>query len=323
MGRPALTDDDFRARVRIGKETECWPWMGPIHQLNGHGLFRNKAAHRHAWLLHSGQKIPPGLQIGHTCNDLSCCNPRHLIMGRRSDIAKKMTDADFWASVDVRESNECWVWKGPRDKFGYGRFSKERTHRYSWKTHNKQDVAPDMCVCHRCDNPPCVNPRHLFLGTRADNNMDRTMKGRTVTNNGVANGNSKLTETDVIAILNAWIAGESPYAIAPRFGVHMTLVHQIVAGKIWTHVPGMPGAPTLDQIRSRGPVVRWNSTLDAETAVAIMKRLVTGENGNAIAREFGVSQNTIFKIRHGKSWAHLTGKNGVPTLDQMQAAMRR
>ena len=75
-------------------------------------------------------------------------------------------------------SAECWEWRGLRDKHGYGRKGPYKTtHRLAWEWANGP-VPAGMCVLHRCDNPPCCNPDHLFLGTQADNLADMVAKGR-------------------------------------------------------------------------------------------------------------------------------------------------
>ena len=85
----------------------------------------------------------------------------------------------FWAKVDKRGKNECWEWLSVTTHDGYGRiWFHEKfmgAHRFSWMIHH--DSGPgELCVCHTCDNPICVNPNHLFLGTITDNMQDRISK---------------------------------------------------------------------------------------------------------------------------------------------------
>jgi hypothetical protein len=86
----------------------------------------------------------------------------------------------FWSKVDIKSADECWEWLSSKTSFGHGRFISENditAHRFSWILFN--GAIPDgLCVCHTCDNPGCVNPNHLWVGTKTDNNRDMTAKGR-------------------------------------------------------------------------------------------------------------------------------------------------
>lgn len=85
----------------------------------------------------------------------------------------------FWAKVD--RSGECWVWTGPKHSAGYGllRFNGKQisAHRLAWQLVGGQ-IWPGLCICHHCDNPPCVRPEHLFIGSHRDNMRDRRYKNQ-------------------------------------------------------------------------------------------------------------------------------------------------
>ena len=88
----------------------------------------------------------------------------------------------FWSKVDIHSEDECWIWKGAMTSRKYGSFfylgKMQPSHRISWMLHNNQIIPKTMYVCHSCDTPLCVNPKHLFLGTQKDNIQDCVKKGR-------------------------------------------------------------------------------------------------------------------------------------------------
>ena len=139
----------------------------------------------------------------------------------------------------------CWLWSGaPGDssKFGqYGRFRvrgvQEKAHRVAWMLY-RGAIPSDMHVLHRCDNPACVNPTHLFLGTNKDNVDDRVAKGRSGSDPrpGELHPLHRLSEGDVRAIRARCARGESGVALAREFGVHCATISEIVNRRKWRSV---------------------------------------------------------------------------------------
>lgn len=86
----------------------------------------------------------------------------------------------FWQKVT--KTNSCWLWTGAKSHNGYGRFSHKgkvkQAHRVAWEIQNGREFPAGKLACHVCDNPPCVNPAHLFVGTTKDNMRDASLKGR-------------------------------------------------------------------------------------------------------------------------------------------------
>lgn len=140
-------------------------------------------------------------------------------------------------SIRIGLAWECWEWMRGRNQFGYGqKWRNGRTnyaHRVTWEAFFGA-IPEGMYVLHACDNRPCCNPGHLFLGTYADNNADKAAKGRAPL--GEALPVSKLTETDVLEI-RAWRAsGETLKALASVYGVTPEAIGHVVRRRAWRHV---------------------------------------------------------------------------------------
>lgn len=133
----------------------------------------------------------------------------------------------------------CWEWDGTRVERGYGMVHWQGAmipaHRASYTVH-VGPIPDGLVVCHRCDNPPCIRPDHLFVGTPADNTADMFAKGRNHDTRGSANPAAKLDERQVAEIKAALRAGERRADIASRFMVSRNIVNFIATGRTWNHV---------------------------------------------------------------------------------------
>lgn len=133
---------------------------------------------------------------------------------------------------------ECWEWTGAVNSSGYGSFSwlnrREGAHRVAYKL-QIGDIPKGLCVCHRCDNRLCVNPGHLFLGTKAENNADMATKGRST--RGSRNPQAKLTEKQVRRIRADYEPRRVTQAkLAKRYGVHEATIWRIIHRVDWAHL---------------------------------------------------------------------------------------
>jgi len=179
---------------------------------------------------------------------------------------RKTLEEKFWPKV--KKGPGCWEWIGVRDGCGYGRLAVYReskrvrvflAHRLSWAL-NRGAIPRGLCVLHKCDNPPCVRPSHLWVGTQAENNADRDAKGRhwSVVKpdsaprgdahwmrtrpddvlRGECHGRAKLKERDVVKIKKLRTDGVPVKDLVKRFGVSSSTIYFILSGETWAHIGG-------------------------------------------------------------------------------------
>ena len=149
----------------------------------------------------------------------------------------------FWRKVNIGKEDECWLWKVGKDKYGYGTFNVNYeiflAHRIAYEL-TCGSIPDGLCVLHKCDNPPCCNPAHLFLGTRADNNKDKKEKGRaprSMGRKGEANSMAKLTIIEVKAIREEYAMKNVTQAtLARKYDVYQGTIQKIVTRKHWKHI---------------------------------------------------------------------------------------
>ena len=158
---------------------------------------------------------------------------------------------ELWKDVRVRfmqkvsipkgpPASVCWEWIAYKNPDGYGQFrfegSMKRAHRVAWEMANAERVPKGLSVMHSCDNPGCVNPYHLFLGTQRDNMDDMNEKGRGNYVRGERVAQPKLTEPDVLEIRRLVNGGISYRTLGKMFRVTNQAVHSVVSGRTWKHV---------------------------------------------------------------------------------------
>lgn len=165
--------------------------------------------------------------------------PRHFLRGHCA--RKHPTARDFWSLVDRREQHACWAWLGDRSPDGYGKFRYKSkyalTHRLAYEFTNGP-IPQGMLICHKCDNPSCVNPNHLFVGTYQDNVDDMIAKGRQKKALGENAGRAKLTEVQVMEIRKRYAAGDATtVSLGVEYGVDASTIGSAVKRETWKHIP--------------------------------------------------------------------------------------
>jgi hypothetical protein len=165
--------------------------------------------------------------------------PKRYVSGHNPKRVAVPPEVRFWAFV--RKTDSCWLWTGNTLPSGHGVFGIRRgvsalAHRFAW--HLLVGSIPDgACVLHNCpggDNPACVNPAHLWLGTRTANNEDAARKQQTAAAD--RHWNARLTASAVAAMRAAYAAGVTQGALARQYGVRREAVHRAIHGKSWARV---------------------------------------------------------------------------------------
>ncbi len=237
----------------------------------------------------------------------------------------KLTDSDkarFNSNVRFSNENECWEWGGVKVK-GYGVFlinkNAIKAHRVAYFISNG-NIDNTLICCHKCDNPGCCNPNHLFLGTHADNAADKVKKGRQSKGilhsmsvpkekgQGERNGNSKMTASQIADIRNRYNNEKASIKkIAKDFGITSSTVHCIVSNKNWKHLE----ENYLFKKREKAVIVRdkpikhqLNESQVIEIRDSYKNKSKTVQD---ISKFYGISDANVYYILKKKSWSSVEG----------------
>ena len=213
--------------------------------------------------------------------------------------------ARFMSYVDTTPGQgQCWPWRGGRSGGGYGRFNVPKpgkgytsvaaTRVMMYLMHGAFNES--LVVRHTCDNPPCVNPEHLLLGTRLDNAKDMTDRQRQA--RGELHPKTTLTERIVVEIRRRALGGEPFTSIARDMGLNINTVISIAKGRTWKHVPG--------------DVVTEPRRLNPTEVAEARRRVARGESIQAVAGELGIKYPSLVTAVRGRHPRWAGDIEGVP-----------
>lgn len=232
---------------------------------------------------------------------------------KRLDDAEREPTAEQVARYNSRYTrrgaDDCWEWQALTGPKGYGIFSwndvNYPAHRIALIWRDKIDPAGVHC-CHRCDNPPCVNPKHLYWGTLQQNMQDKVDRDRHLY--GERMPNSKLTEENVTYIWETYYARQASYdQLMEMYGVCRAVIDRIILKKTWTHVTSRLAQPPVFPMpawKARG-TRHGMSVLDERKVRMIRSWYKQKKSIASMARQLGVGESTIRNVVQGNTWAHV------------------
>jgi plasmid maintenance system antidote protein VapI len=207
----------------------------------------------------------------------------------------------LWPRVNKGEPDECWEWTGALTAAGYGlltiRGKNHLAHRLAWELTNGP-IPEGKHICHKCDNPACCNPSHLWAGSARDNVRDAAKKGRLM--HGEGHVFSKLTDEDIPRIHE--LANDSNVSrreIAEQFGVTRATITDVIYGRTWKHIP------VNRTVVNRGRGVHHpNAKLTPGDAQEIRTLYTNGLSQRWLAAKFSVSRGTVEAVIKGYTWKY-------------------
>ena len=174
---------------------------------------------------------------------------RRVTIDSRGQKYTRLSIAErLWRRVDKSGGPDaCWPYMGSRNSSGYGGLGGKdgSTHRAAHESENGP-IPDGMSVCHRCDNPPCCNPAHLFLGTVLDNSRDMVSKGRSPDTRNERSGKAKLTNAQIEEIRERWGSGETLKSLAREFRVSSSYLTRVTQGTR-RPIEGLGSLPTRSE----------------------------------------------------------------------------
>lgn len=273
-----------------GKE-DCWTWIGVEHRGQALMLIDGSYYNVRRVIAYSmlGIDVERCRFIYTTCGNPLCVNPAHLVpimegpLNDSIDGIKKI----LLSRKEISKDTDCWDWTGNINLSGYGYLwinRKEFTaHRLSAMVFLGFDIESELCVLHKCDNPKCINPEHLRIGTRSDNIHDMYSKGRQAILRGEDASGAQMTNDEVLEIRKERREGKTTVSIGEKHGRSPAYISQIVTGRKWSHLPGI-----IDALPRR--------IATPEEKDEIYQRWKAGKSQKSLSKEFGIGEKQVGKI---------------------------
>lgn len=233
------------------------------------------------------------------------CQMAHFKYRPMPPLTKELNER-FWKKVQQAGEDECWFWAAAYGRGGYGQFTisgkhlKRDTpygaHRVAYFLHYGVDPK-DLFVCHKCDNPKCCNPKHLFLGTNQENTQDRQRKGRFACGEKCSTGRTDIfSKTEVQEILNRYWGGETSTSISADYEVSQQTISDIIRGRSYKYVT-----------REKPHQPKWMrlGKLTPEQIISMRQRYEKGEGITALAREFQITHAAAGRIVRKETYRNI------------------
>jgi len=295
-------------------------------------VYSRKLCAKHYWrLMRNGDPLTRKTQErGEKCSVKHCkrkvyaqglCNKHWQRKRKYGDVSREGLKAPLKKGVPVKQylkerskynkHTGCIEWIGSIANDGYGQAWQGdfwwRAHRLAYTVY-KGEIPEGKIICHHCDNPRCINPEHLYVGTQKTNAEDRVKRGRSNIKTGEEAGAAKLTEAQAIEIIRRRKSGEKEKDIAKDYNISHWTVGDIYRGKkCWRDIDRDSIQPYKEVRKDKAGRICNMTTKLTEDQVKEIKRLILSKkySQNAIARRFNVSKKTIANIRTEKQWSHI------------------